>query len=152
MVSDLSTWFHKYGDILFIEIVMKFNLTTESQPPASPSCRLYEPEAIGPTPRRKRTEGRDVFFCLPEADNLLFWNDRSSRLDGGDDAKRKISMLWQKDNHRSNMQCLDHRRCWFSLLIAVSLWAIRLKFSVSSVALWWKIYCLYVTVITKKST
>ena len=43
---------------------MKFNLTTESQPPASPSCRLYEPEAIGPTPRRESTE--TCFFVCRE--------------------------------------------------------------------------------------
>jgi hypothetical protein len=76
--SLLSTSFHKYGNVLFNEAVMKFDLTTESQ----------------------RTQRRNFF--LP-----------------GDDGKRKTSMLWQKDNLRSEKIILgspkvqiffDHRR------------------------------------------
>jgi hypothetical protein len=35
------------------------------QPPASPSCKVYELEAVGPTPQRENAE-EDIFFIAAE--------------------------------------------------------------------------------------
>ena len=55
-IKDLSALIRKYSDVLPVLF-----FTTETRPPASPSCRLYEQEAIGPTSRWEDTENFYLF-------------------------------------------------------------------------------------------
>ena len=55
-IKDLSVLIRKHSDVLTVLF-----FTTETRPPVSPSCRLYEQEAIGPTPRWEGTENFYLF-------------------------------------------------------------------------------------------
>jgi hypothetical protein len=49
----------------------------ETQPPASPSCKVYELEAVGPTPQREHTEVKS-FFMLQTLGNGDFFPETKS--------------------------------------------------------------------------